>query len=118
MAGETADTLLALRYCRDRRALTVGVTNTVGSSISRETDCGVHINAGPEIGVASTKVGATWAPTGGLRWVGGPGGEPRDLSHLEWSPHAHRPSSASATVLSSGLHQSVHLLGDVWFDDV
>ena len=55
MAGETADTLLALRYCRDRRALTVGVTNTVGSSISRETDCGVHINAGPEIGVASTK---------------------------------------------------------------
>lgn len=56
--GETADTLLALRYCKDRGALTVGVTNTVGSSISRETDCGVHINAGPEIGVASTKVGA------------------------------------------------------------
>ncbi|ELW66871.1 Mitogen-activated protein kinase 9 [Tupaia chinensis] len=53
--GETADTLLALRYCKDRGALTVGVTNTVGSSISRETDCGVHINAGPEIGVASTK---------------------------------------------------------------
>uniref|UniRef100_A0A2K6FII1 glutamine--fructose-6-phosphate transaminase (isomerizing) n=1 Tax=Propithecus coquereli TaxID=379532 RepID=A0A2K6FII1_PROCO len=55
-SGETADTLLALRYCKDRRALTVGVTNTVGSSISRETDCGVHINAGPEIGVASTKL--------------------------------------------------------------
>ncbi|KAJ8276307.1 hypothetical protein COCON_G00080590 [Conger conger] len=54
-SGETADTLMALRYCRDRGALTVGVTNTVGSSISRETDCGVHINAGPEIGVASTK---------------------------------------------------------------
>ena len=35
--------------------MTVGITNTVGSSISRETDCGVHINAGPEIGVASTK---------------------------------------------------------------
>ena len=33
----------------------VGITNTVGSSISRETMCGVHINAGPEIGVASTK---------------------------------------------------------------
>lgn len=56
VAGETADTLLALRYCKDRGALTVGITNTVGSSISRETDCGVHINAGPEIGVASTKV--------------------------------------------------------------
>ncbi|PWA19702.1 hypothetical protein CCH79_00006866, partial [Gambusia affinis] len=54
-AGETADSLLALRYCKERGALTVGVTNTVGSSISRETDCGVHINAGPEIGVASTK---------------------------------------------------------------
>uniref|UniRef100_A0A4W3H1P8 glutamine--fructose-6-phosphate transaminase (isomerizing) n=1 Tax=Callorhinchus milii TaxID=7868 RepID=A0A4W3H1P8_CALMI len=55
-SGETADTLMALRYCKERRALTVGITNTVGSSISRETDCGVHINAGPEIGVASTKV--------------------------------------------------------------
>uniref|UniRef100_A0A4W5R9S7 glutamine--fructose-6-phosphate transaminase (isomerizing) n=1 Tax=Hucho hucho TaxID=62062 RepID=A0A4W5R9S7_9TELE len=54
-SGETADTLMTLRYCQGRGALTVGVTNTVGSSISRETDCGVHINAGPEIGVASTK---------------------------------------------------------------
>jgi len=40
----------------ERGALCVGVTNTVGSSISRESHCGVHINAGPEIGVASTKV--------------------------------------------------------------
>lgn len=54
--GETADTLMCLRYCKERGALTVGITNTVGSSISRETDCGVHINAGPEVGVASTKV--------------------------------------------------------------
>ncbi|KAK2827073.1 hypothetical protein Q7C36_017999 [Tachysurus vachellii] len=54
-SGETADTLMALRYCKQNGALTVGVTNTVGSSISRDTDCGVHINAGPEIGVASTK---------------------------------------------------------------
>ncbi|XP_019940911.1 glutamine--fructose-6-phosphate aminotransferase [isomerizing] 2 [Paralichthys olivaceus] len=54
-SGETADTLMALCYCKDHGALTVGVTNTVGSSICRETDCGVHINAGPEIGVASTK---------------------------------------------------------------
>uniref|UniRef100_A0A4W5M5I7 glutamine--fructose-6-phosphate transaminase (isomerizing) n=1 Tax=Hucho hucho TaxID=62062 RepID=A0A4W5M5I7_9TELE len=54
-SGETADSLMALRYCKERGALTVGVTNTVGSSVSRETDCGVHINAGPEIGVASTK---------------------------------------------------------------
>merc|ERR1712192_125942 len=54
-SGETADTLLALRYCKKAGALTLGVTNTVGSTISRETHCGIHVNAGPEIGVASTK---------------------------------------------------------------
>ncbi|KAI9297711.1 isomerising glucosamine-fructose-6-phosphate aminotransferase [Neoconidiobolus thromboides FSU 785] len=54
-SGETADTILAMRYCIERGALCVGITNTVGSSISRESHCGVHINAGPEIGVASTK---------------------------------------------------------------
>ncbi|KXS16634.1 isomerising glucosamine-fructose-6-phosphate aminotransferase [Gonapodya prolifera JEL478] len=54
-SGETVDTMLALRYCLERGALCVGITNTVGSTISRETHCGVHINAGPEIGVASTK---------------------------------------------------------------
>jgi glucosamine--fructose-6-phosphate aminotransferase (isomerizing) len=54
-SGETADTLLSLRYCKQRGALIVGITNTVGSSICRESHCGVHINAGPEIGVASTK---------------------------------------------------------------
>ncbi|KAL9898133.1 glutamine--fructose-6-phosphate aminotransferase [isomerizing] 2-like [Glossina fuscipes fuscipes] len=54
-SGETADTLMALRYCKHRGALIVGITNTVGSSICRESNCGVHINAGPEIGVASTK---------------------------------------------------------------
>jgi glucosamine--fructose-6-phosphate aminotransferase (isomerizing) len=54
-SGETADSLMALRYCLERGALTVGIVNTVGSSISLMTHCGVHINAGPEIGVASTK---------------------------------------------------------------
>ena len=54
-SGETADTILAMRYCLERGALCVGVVNTVGSTISRETHCGVHINAGPEVGVASTK---------------------------------------------------------------
>jgi glucosamine--fructose-6-phosphate aminotransferase (isomerizing) len=54
-SGETADTLNALRYCKPRGALLIGVTNTVGSSICRESHCGIHINAGPEIGVASTK---------------------------------------------------------------
>uniref|UniRef100_A0AC35U4Q6 Glutamine--fructose-6-phosphate transaminase (isomerizing) n=1 Tax=Rhabditophanes sp. KR3021 TaxID=114890 RepID=A0AC35U4Q6_9BILA len=54
-SGETADTLNALRYCKPKGALLIGITNTVGSSICRESHCGVHINAGPEIGVASTK---------------------------------------------------------------
>ena len=54
-SGETADSLMALKYCLERGALTVGVVNVVGSSISLLTHCGVHINAGPEIGVASTK---------------------------------------------------------------
>lgn len=54
-SGETADTLNTLRYCRGRGALIVGIVNTVGSTISRESHCGVHLNIGPEIGVASTK---------------------------------------------------------------
>lgn len=54
-SGETADTLLALEYALENGALCVGITNTVGSAIARRTHCGVHINAGCEIGVASTK---------------------------------------------------------------
>eukprot|EP01121_Diplochlamys_sp_Union-15-3_P021293 TRINITY_DN8590_c0_g1_i1.p1 TRINITY_DN8590_c0_g1~~TRINITY_DN8590_c0_g1_i1.p1 ORF type:complete len:681 (+),score=112.65 TRINITY_DN8590_c0_g1_i1:120-2162(+) len=54
-SGETADTLNALQYCRGRGSLCVGITNTVSSAIARLTDCGVFLNAGPEIGVASTK---------------------------------------------------------------
>ncbi|KAL4452541.1 hypothetical protein ABPG75_008203 [Micractinium tetrahymenae] len=54
-SGETADTLAALEYAKARGALCVGITNTVGSAIARSTHCGVHINAGCEIGVASTK---------------------------------------------------------------
>ncbi|PSS09970.1 Glutamine--fructose-6-phosphate aminotransferase [isomerizing] 2 like [Actinidia chinensis var. chinensis] len=54
-SGETADTLNALEYALENGALCVGITNTVGSAIARHTHCGVHINAGAEIGVASTK---------------------------------------------------------------
>ncbi|XP_021673697.1 glutamine--fructose-6-phosphate aminotransferase [isomerizing] 1 isoform X2 [Hevea brasiliensis] len=54
-SGETADTLLAFEYALENGALCVGITNTVGSAIARHTHCGVHINAGAEIGVASTK---------------------------------------------------------------
>ena len=54
-SGETADTLRSLEFALKRGALCVGITNTVGSAIARLTHCGVHINAGAEIGVASTK---------------------------------------------------------------
>ena len=54
-SGETADTLAAIRKAREKGALTLGIMNVVGSSIARETHCGVYIHAGPEVGVASTK---------------------------------------------------------------
>jgi len=54
-SGETADTLAAIKKAREKGALTLGIMNVVGSSIARETHCGVYIHAGPEIGVASTK---------------------------------------------------------------
>jgi glucosamine--fructose-6-phosphate aminotransferase (isomerizing) len=54
-SGETADTLAAIRKAKEMGALTVGICNVVGSSIARETDCGVYTRAGSEIGVASTK---------------------------------------------------------------
>lgn len=54
-SGETADTLIALEYALENGAMCVGITNTVGSTLARKTHCGVHINAGCEIGVASTK---------------------------------------------------------------
>ena len=54
-SGETADTLAALREAKKKGALVLGVVNVVGSTIARETDAGVYIHAGPEIGVASTK---------------------------------------------------------------
>jgi glutamine---fructose-6-phosphate transaminase (isomerizing) len=54
-SGETADTLAALREGKERGATVLGVVNAVGSTIARETDGGVYLHVGPEIGVASTK---------------------------------------------------------------
>lgn len=54
-SGETADTLAALQEAKQRGALTLGVVNVVGSTIARESDAGVYLRVGPEIGVASTK---------------------------------------------------------------
>ena len=54
-SGETADTLAAVRQAQEAGCLAVGLVNAVGSTIARETDAGVYLHAGPEIGVASTK---------------------------------------------------------------
>ncbi len=54
-SGETLDTLEAVREAKRRGAITLGIVNTVGSTIARETDAGVYNHAGPEMGVASTK---------------------------------------------------------------
>ncbi len=54
-SGETADTLAAMREAKRKGATCLGICNVVGSTIARDSDGGVYIHAGPEIGVASTK---------------------------------------------------------------
>ena len=54
-SGETADTLAALKEAEQRGLKTMGIVNAVGSTIARQTDFGIYLHAGPEIGVASTK---------------------------------------------------------------
>ena len=54
-SGETADTLEALRHARQQGAWVMAVTNTVGSSVARESDAAFYTRGGPEIAVASTK---------------------------------------------------------------
>ena len=54
-SGETADTLAAVKLAKEKGALIFGIVNGVGSSIARETNTGIYIHVGPEIGVASTK---------------------------------------------------------------
>ena len=54
-SGETADTLAAMKMAKEQGATVIGIANTVGSSVSLASDETIYINAGPEIGVASTK---------------------------------------------------------------
>jgi glucosamine--fructose-6-phosphate aminotransferase (isomerizing) len=54
-SGETADTLEALRHARAQKAWVLAVTNTVGSTVSRESDAAFYTRSGPEVAVASTK---------------------------------------------------------------
>jgi len=54
-SGETADTLASLREAKEKGVPTLGIVNTVGSTVSRETDAGIYQHIGPEMGVAATK---------------------------------------------------------------
>ena len=54
-SGETADTLAAIRLARSQGLPTLAIVNVAGSTIARESDAGILMRAGPEIGVASTK---------------------------------------------------------------
>jgi len=54
-SGETADTLEAVRHARNQKAWVLAVTNTIGSTISRESDAALYTRGGPEVAVASTK---------------------------------------------------------------
>ena len=54
-SGETMDTLMAVKYARERGARTLSVCNTQGATIPRESDAVVYTHAGPEVAVASTK---------------------------------------------------------------
>ena len=54
-SGETADTLAAIELARDSGAFVFGICNVIGASIPRQTQTGIYIHVGPEIGVASTK---------------------------------------------------------------
>jgi glutamine---fructose-6-phosphate transaminase (isomerizing) len=58
-SGETIDTLEALRHAKRQHSLVLAITNTVGSSVARESDAVLYTHAGPEIGVAATKTFAT-----------------------------------------------------------
>jgi len=55
-SGETADTLAAIKEAKRKGALILGIVNVVGTAITQITDAGVYNHAGPEIGVASTKI--------------------------------------------------------------
>lgn len=54
-SGETADVLLAMKHCQKCSTFSIGITNSPGSSVTRQTDCSVLLQCGPEVGVASTK---------------------------------------------------------------
>ncbi len=104
---ETADTLAAIRKAKEKGALAMGICNVVGSTISRETDCGIYTHAGPEIGVASTK--AFTAQVTVLFMLALHLGCNRGMSRGECSRLA-RAMSAMGEQIEDVLNQSDHIL--------
>ena len=90
-SGETADTLAALHVAKEKGALVMGICNVVGSTIARETMCGMYTHAGPEIGVASTK--AFTAQVVMLYMLALSLGKGRTISHDEIALHLRELSS-------------------------
>ncbi len=90
-SGETADTLAAVREAQRQGVMCLGICNVVGSTIARETDAGVYLHAGPEIGVASTK--AFTAQVVVLAMIALKMAEDRTLSHAEFADAVHALAS-------------------------
>ena len=91
-SGETADTLAAMREAQRKGARALGIVNVVGSTIARESDGGVYIHAGPEIGVASTKAFTSQVTVLALLTLHL--GRQRDMSRETGIAHARASSSA------------------------
>lgn len=96
-SGETADTLAAMRECKRKGHPTLAICNVVGSTIARESDGGIYLHAGPEIGVASTKAFTSQVTVlallalyfGRMRHLSFPAGQ-RIIQHLREMPDAMR----------------------------
>ncbi|MCL4111960.1 UNVERIFIED_CONTAM: hypothetical protein GTU68_008714 [Idotea baltica] len=96
-SGETADTLAAMRECKRKGHPTLAICNVVGSTIARESDGGIYLHAGPEIGVASTKAFTSQVTVlallalyfGRMRHLSYPAGQ-RIIQHLREMPDAMR----------------------------
>lgn len=105
-SGETADTLAAITQAKERGAIVLGVVNVVGSSIARNTDAGIYLRVGPEIGVASTK--AFTAQVAVLTMLAIELGRRKHISHAE-AEHYIKELSLMPKKIEQVLNQSDHI---------
>jgi glutamine---fructose-6-phosphate transaminase (isomerizing) len=125
-SGETMDTLMALRHAKDQKARVLAISNTVGSTIPRESDAVLYTRAGIEVAVASTKafltqlaacylVGLHLAQVRGIKYadevsaildelVAAPGKIAKVIEHLEPVREMARNSAGKDRVLFIGRH--------------